>query len=110
MLFGKSTSTNEILFGSGIGANKFDQFGGFSGIGSIIYEYGLIGFILLIIIVLYTFLFKHMIKMRMSFLIYLLPIISLIQRYDFVSACLCIYWVSSYSLKCQDKNIISSTR
>ena len=103
MLFGKSTSTNEILFGSGIGANKFDQFGGFSGIGSIIYEYGLFGFILFIIIVLYTFLFKYMIKMRMSFLIYSLPVISLIQRYDFTSACFCIYWVSSYSLKWENK-------
>ena len=97
-LFEPTRSTTQILFGSGIGSNKYDALGGFSGLGSVVLEFGVVGTILLLFFLFYHFIFRQFMYRRLHVFLFCLPALSIFQRYDFVSAALCLFWVSAVTI------------
>ena len=97
-----------ILVGNGIGSNRVASEAQFSGYGSLIYEYGLVGFVILLCLFGWYYVLKplHLYGSRVV-LLTIIPVLSLYQRPDFASGIMLLFWLL---VMMNDRQIFSGRR
>jgi hypothetical protein len=84
-----------LLAGNGIGSNMLLEEGRYSGYPSLVFEYGLIGSLLLATLLIWRFLLIPLRRAGSSLMILtLVPLLSLYQRPDFASGIVLFFWIS----------------